>query len=226
MKKDFAKLNYYEMLDVSPDAAFFEIRHAYNAALQVYAHDSIVSYSLFSLEERKKILDLLEKAYLTLINAQERKKYDNELAQAGVALHGGKKAPAQVPKSIYDIKRWTGPAVSPKKTNKIILRESVEESEKIRGILSKSEISGSDLKEIRNELGVPLEKITQETRVLLDYLVCIEENKINRLPAEAFLKGFVKAYLKSLCLEPADEICARYVRWLESAGKTGQAEEK
>ena len=34
MEKDFAQLNYYEMLDIKPDATVMEIRGAYNAALR------------------------------------------------------------------------------------------------------------------------------------------------------------------------------------------------
>jgi len=219
MQKDFAKLNYYEMLDISPDAAFFEIRHAYNAALQIYGADSMVSYSLFSNEERKKILNHLERAYLTLINAQERKKYDSELTQSGLLPQKEGKTPLKRPACIYDVKRKTGVEIMPKKTTKSILRENVEGNKRISEILSQSEISGADLKNIRNELGIPLEEIAQETRVRLDYLTCIEEDKVERLPAKAFLKGFVKAYLKILCLEPLDDIFARYIKWLESATK-------
>jgi DnaJ-class molecular chaperone len=219
MKKEFSKLNYYEMLDISPDAAFFEIRHAYNAALQIYGADSMVSYSLFSNEERKKILNLLERAYLTLINAQERKKYDSELALAGLLPRKEGKTPLKRPACIYDVKRKTGAEIMPKKTAKSILRENVEGNKRISEIISRPEISGADLKNIRNELDVPLEEIAQETRVRLDYLTCIEEDKIDRLPAMAFLKGFVKAYLKILCLEAVDDISARYIKWLESAGK-------
>lgn len=219
MKKDFSKLNYYEMLDISPDAAFFEIRHAYNAALQIYEADSVVSFSLFSPEERKKILSLLEEAYLTLINAQERKKYDEELMQEGVIASEKDKKITRRPVCIYDIKRQTGTSMLPKKNEKVILRESVVQNKKINEILSGPHISGADFKEIRNELGVPLEKIAQETRVRLDYLSCIEEDKIDRLPVAAFLKGFVKSYLKCLCVEPADEICARYMRGLPGAEK-------
>jgi len=221
MKKDFAKFNYYEMLDIGQDAAFFEIRHAYNAALQIYEADSMVSYSLFSREERRKILELLERAYLTLINAQERKKYDAELAQAGVMSAIAGKAPSRRPACIYDVKRQTGTTVLPKKTSKTILRESVENNKKINEILSGPDINGAALKSIRNELGMPVERIAQETRVRLDYLNCIEEDKIGRLPAAAFLKGFVKAYLKSLCVEPADDIATRYMQWLERARKSG-----
>jgi len=199
MQKDFSKLNYYEMLDISPDAAFFEIRHAYNAALQIYGADSMVSYSLFSREERKK--------------------YDSELTQSGLLPQKEGKTPLKRPACIYDVKRKTGVEIMPKKTTKSILRENVEGNKLISEIISRPEISGADLKNIRNELGVPLEEIAQETRVRLDYLTCIEEDKIDRLPAMAFLKGFIKAYLKILCLEPVDDICAHYIKWLESAGK-------
>ena len=61
MEKNFAQLNYYEMLDVKPNAAALEIRSAYNAALQIYQTDSLVSYSFFSPEERKQILPFWKK---------------------------------------------------------------------------------------------------------------------------------------------------------------------
>ena len=79
MEKDFAQLNYYEMLDVKPDATALEIRSAYNAVLQIYQSDSLASYSFFSPEERKEIITFLERAYFTLINEKEREIYDNEL---------------------------------------------------------------------------------------------------------------------------------------------------
>ncbi len=79
MEKDFSELNYYEMLDIKPDATAVEIRDAYNAALQMYQSDSLVSYSFFSQEERSQILALLEKAYFTLINETQREKYNSEL---------------------------------------------------------------------------------------------------------------------------------------------------
>ena len=43
MEKKFARMNYYEMLDLKPDATLFEIRHAYNVALQLYQKDSLIT---------------------------------------------------------------------------------------------------------------------------------------------------------------------------------------
>ena len=101
-----------------------------------------------------------------------------------------------------------------RKNNNAELKTKVSQNQRIREILSRQEISGADLKAIRNELGVAIEKIHQETKIRLDYLNCIEEDKIEKLPAAVFLKGFIKAYLKSLCIEPADEISARYMSGL------------
>ena len=218
MKKNFATLNYYEILDVTPDAAFFEIRQAYNAAMQMYRADSLVSYSFFSLEERQEILNLLEKAYLTLINGKERKNYDKELIQLGILDNVGGKAGAKRSAGIYDASRQWGKAAV-LKDNKSTLKEKVAQNKRINEILSKQEISSADLKIIRNELGVAIEKIAGETKIRMDCLISIEEDKVKRLPAAAFLKGFIKSYLKCLCIEPLDDVCVRYMDGLARIGK-------
>jgi DnaJ-class molecular chaperone len=218
MKKNFANLNYYEILDVTPDAAFFEIRHAYNASMQMYRADSLVSYSFFSLEERQEILNLLEKAYLTLINGKERKNYDKELIQLGILENVGGRAGVKRSAGIYDASRqWGRAAVL--KNNTTSLKEKVVQNKRINEILSKQKINGADLKAIRNELGVAIEKIAGETKIRLDYLISIEEDKVKRLPAAIFLKGFIKSYLKCLCIEPLDDVCVRYMDSLARIGK-------
>jgi DnaJ-class molecular chaperone len=217
MEKKFARLNYYEMLDLKPDATFFEIRHAYNAALQTYQTDSLISYSFFSPEERKAILALLEKAYLTLINEKERQDYDNELIRLGILKEAVKKPIVKTPVSVFDINREQGKPGAAKNAA-AELRARVAENKVIGEILSQKELSGSDLQKIRNELAVPLEQIAQETKIRIDSLLNIEENHIEALPAAVFLKGFIKSYLKCLCLEPVDEICTRYMNRLSSPG--------
>ena len=213
MEKDFAQLNYYEMLDVKPDATALEIRSAYNAALQIYQSDSLVSYSFFSPEERKKILALLEKAYFTLINEKEREIYDNELIRLGILNSTEKNAAVKGPVSIFDINRQRD-ASGMLKAHNAELKAKVSQNQRIREIISQQEISGTDLKAIRNELGVAIEQIHQETKIRIDYLNSIEGNNIEKLPPAVFLKGFIKAYLKYLYIEPADEISARYMSGL------------
>jgi len=65
---------------------------------------------------------------------------------------------------------------------------------------------------------VPIEHIAQETKISAYYIKNIEEDNISRLPATVFLKGFIKAYLKCLCLEPVDDISNKYMSYLASLG--------
>ncbi|MGA2782214.1 MAG: helix-turn-helix domain-containing protein [Smithella sp.] len=213
MEKNFAQLNYYEMLDVKPDATALEIRSAYNSALQMYQSDSLVSYSFFSPEERKEILALLEKAYFVLINEKERDLYDNELIRLGIIDSTERNPAVKKPVSIFDINRQSDVS-GILKTHNAELKAKVSQNQRIGEILSQQKISGTDLKAIRSELGVTIENIHQETKIRIDYLNCIEENNIEKLPAAVFLKGFIKAYLKCLYIEPADEISARYMSGL------------
>jgi len=209
MGKNFAELNYYEMLNVKPDAAFFEIRHAYKAALQMYQADSMISHSIFSQEERKLILSFVEKAYLTLINEKERQIYDNELILQGVLTATKWKVSPKKPVSIFDINRNSGIKSVVKSNDE--LREKIAHSERVAEIIAQTEISGANLKEIRKQLDVSIEHIAQETKISSYYIKNIEEDNISRLPAAVFLKGFIKAYLKCLCLKPVDDISNKYM---------------
>jgi DNA-binding transcriptional regulator YiaG len=217
MEKKFAELNYYEMLNVKPDAAFFEIRHAYNAAMQMYQADSMISHSFFSHEERKQILSFVEKAYLTLINEKERQSYDNELIRQGVLTATKWKVSPKKPVCIFDINHNQGKKSILKSNDE--LREKIAQSKCVAELIAQSEISGANLKEIRNKLDVSIEHIAQVTKISSYYIKCIEEGNISRLPAPVFLKGFIKAYLKSLCLEPVDDICNKYMSILTRVEK-------
>ncbi len=213
MDQDFDQLNYYEMLDIKPDASALEIRSAYNAALQMYQSDSLVSYSFFSREERNKILALLEKAYLTLINEAQRTIYDNEINLSGNVVIVEKSAAVKKPINIFDINRQ-GNASLIRKNHNAELKIKISQSQLVGEIISRQNIKGADLRAIREELGVTIEAIHQETKIRLDYLNFMEEDRTEKLPAAVFLKGFVKAYLKSLCIEQADGVSASYMNGL------------
>lgn len=76
----FEEFNYYEILEIPVNASSFEIRRAYRNALEVYSDHSLLTYSLFSAEERVNILKKLEDAYNTLIDRTKRTMYDASLS--------------------------------------------------------------------------------------------------------------------------------------------------
>ena len=78
--KKFEEFNYYEILEIPVNASSFEIRRAYRTALEAYSDQSLLTYSLFSVEERVNILKKLEDAYNTLIDRTKRAMYDASLS--------------------------------------------------------------------------------------------------------------------------------------------------
>lgn len=199
--KPFEKQNYYEILDISPNATLFEIRSAYKTALYIYDDDSPVSYSFFSKEERKKILALLEEAFLTLINDQTRSEYNRKLVEEGVLdeemLFGdGYKKP--IP--IIDLKRSR--VTASRKTQPSSFKSARESSHIINELLALDVITGSDLKKMRMLLGVTLEHIAEYTKVRINLLRCIEEDRFDELPSTFHLKSFLRSYLEYFQLDP------------------------
>ena len=77
--KNFEELNFYEILEISMDASPFKINRAYKNALEVYGKESLLTYALFSDEERVDIIRRIEDAYNTLSNKTKRAAYDASL---------------------------------------------------------------------------------------------------------------------------------------------------
>ncbi len=67
-----ADQNFYDILGIEFDASSDEIKRAYKENHQLYDEDSLVSYSLFSREEREAILAKVNEAYSTLIDEKKR----------------------------------------------------------------------------------------------------------------------------------------------------------
>ena len=77
--KNFEELNFYEILEISMDASPFKINRAYKNALEVYGKESLLTYALFSDEERVDIIRRIDDAYNTLSNKTKRAAYDASL---------------------------------------------------------------------------------------------------------------------------------------------------
>jgi cytoskeleton protein RodZ len=61
---------------------------------------------------------------------------------------------------------------------------------------------GSRLKEQREKRGITLEQITKSTKIGTRFLEALEEDHFELLPGGIFNKGFVKAYARSVGLDP------------------------
>jgi DnaJ-class molecular chaperone len=197
--KSFKEQNFYEVLELVPDAAPLAIRRAYKRSFALYQDDSIAIYSFFSEEERREILSRIEQAYLTLINPEARTAYDQSLIASGLLDEERMfRDKTKEPIAIYDFQktRSDGSALARRSDE---LRNRIAQSSEIRDILIQDTLGGSDLEKLRTVLEVPLEEIAERTNIRIDILRGIEAENGDLFPPLVYLKGFLRAYLR--CLE-------------------------
>lgn len=83
---------------------------------------------------------------------------------------------------------------------------------------------GRYLRTRRLEKGVNLEVISRETKIRMDCLLLIEQEDHNRLPAEVFVKGFLRAYAKIIGADE-DDVIRRYLSSLQVFKESARSED-
>ncbi len=208
--KKFEELNFYEILEIPLSASYFEIRQAYKRGLSIYNEESMISYSFFSDEERAEILKRIEEAFLTLIDDGRREEYNKMLVDAGMADASVlAKSRQKRPIPLFQTGRSGGhnalvESVKRKVQEKGVTDVSME-------ILSKEEISGSDLKKLRESVGITLEEVFEVARIRESVLMAIEGDRFEELPPMVYLKSFLKSYAELLQLD-AQKIVEGYTK--------------
>lgn len=78
---------------------------------------------------------------------------------------------------------------------------------------------GEQLRLAREERGIPLREICEQTRISVHYLEAIEANDYKRLPGGVFNRSFIKAYARCVGYDEREAI-EGYTRYLREHGET------
>ncbi len=181
--KRIEEQTYYEILEVSPDATGREIQQAYERAKETFEDDSVAVYSLFSEKEMKKIQTVIKEAYRVLMDETLRKDYDH--------AH---------PSSLN--LKWPKSEKSPEAPEAPMEKKVYLPFSEISIDVGEGPYQGKMLKQIRERMGIDLKTISLETKISLKILELIEEEAFDRLPAQVYLKGFLRGYAQCLGLDP------------------------
>lgn len=73
---------------------------------------------------------------------------------------------------------------------------------------SAEQITGSLLKKLREEMGVDVDEMSVRTKIPRKYLLAIESDRYEQLPAAVYFRGFLVSYLRYLNLKREDIIDA------------------
>ncbi len=196
--KKLSEQNYYQILEVETKASRAEIIRAFELAEETYGTDSLATYSLMTPEERRKILSKIREAYQILVDDESRKLYDQYLIKTSQILPE-KLRPAQPPSP-----RISEPLPPLSKPLSPLAQAA---GAQLGGVgiapgVEEENYSGKALKALREQKGVDLKQIVQETKINITYLKLLEEDNYALLPAPVYIKGFLVQYARCLGLPP------------------------
>ena len=171
---------------------------------------------MFSNEERDNILKTIKEAFLTLTDEHKRAAYDTIIAdseQVDLSITSMRNQKKPVP-------FYTGNMTNIDNFAERVRKKSGEkEVEKLLNeILSKDSISGDDVKKLREAFEVEISEINAITRISVSVIKSMEENLIEDLPPDLYLKNFLKLYAETLQIDP-QRIIDGYLKNISPAQK-------
>jgi len=75
--------SYYEILEIDPSASGREVHMAYMRAKETYSPESPALYTMFTPDEARQLLKMIDEAFSVLSNQMKRQEYDLTLARKG-----------------------------------------------------------------------------------------------------------------------------------------------
>jgi hypothetical protein len=204
--------NYYEVLDVKPDAAPIDIDRAYQKALALYSQGNPETQSAFTSSELDELSKMVEEAYGVLHDSMKRKDYDEGRSRDHVMSKLGEVV--SVTEDYVTRRRVDKPALStPEGMGRTAFSTYKIDKEIEDEIVACESVDGPFINKIRMYKGVTLEKMAEATRVSRTYLTALEHNNYKELPAPVFVRGYVVHVAKILGLD-AEKSASSYMKRL------------
>ncbi len=188
--------NYYEVLEISPDATAQDIREAYQRLKGAYKKDSAAVYTLMDSFETETILEKIEEAYQFLSHPEKKRDYDQNFGMVPAPMEKtDNENSILIPPSTDFVPPppMTSPLVPP-----------------LAPLSEQTEWRGLFLRQRRELKKISLEELSQITKISKKYLTAIEEENFSVLPAVVFLRGFLIQIAKQLKL-PVDKVTSSYL---------------
>lgn len=207
--------NYYEVLGVPTDASPEEISRGHQQARLAFSPDGAAMYSLLSEDECAQMLELIDEAFSILYDSRKRSEYDKAKGITNQAVENSSIEDFNLQEKLNSIAEQPAPKKNDEtKINRLVAKKRFsldydvnEDFEK--EIEQTTEFTGEFLKKIREYKNVTIDRLSDMTKISRSYLVSIEEENIEKLPANAYTRGFIYQYAKCLKLSP-DLVASSY----------------
>lgn len=197
-----SRFNYYDILEISPHCPQHEITTAYERARSTYSNENPAIYTMFSSDEARTLLQLVEEAYSVLGNKTMRALYDEKIGQKDPKSDLSFEALQNESKVVF--KENPKRVVSVK--NEYKANDAMEAE-----IRQCTDWNGEMLKKVREYKGYSLDKLSETTKVGSYYISAIEKIDPANLPAHVYVRGYVSQIAKVLGLDDR-KVCDSYMK--------------
>lgn len=204
------KFNHYDILELSPQCSQNDITDAYNKAKATYSGQNPALYTIFSEQEAREYLRLVEEAYAVLGNRSLRALYDEKLVKGVV----------DTSKVAYDNllqESRTNKTHQLPKIQRFKLEYEVNPSFESE-ITGQTSWTGDFLKRVREYKKVSLEQLSEITKITPFYLNALENMERENLPAPVFVRGYLVQVCRTLNLDDK-KVADSYMRVFKGAGE-------
>jgi curved DNA-binding protein CbpA len=183
------------------------VTSAYEKAKTTYSGDNPAIYTIFSEGEARDLLKLVEEAYSVLGNKTLRALYDEKLGQSGIRREDLTFENLKAQSKIQQ------PNLPKKPLGKIEYKVDEKFEQELK---AKTNWSGEDLKKVREYKNIPLERLSETTKISAYYINSVEKMDAKSLPAPVFVRGYVAQISKVLNLNEKT-VCDSYMKNFKEA---------
>ena len=200
---EVTRYNYYDILEINPHCAQHEITKAYEKARLTYSGANPAIYTIFSEEESREFLKMIEEAFSVLGNKTLRSLYDEKM---------GNSTANQKEDVSYESLKMQSQVIVPDLKKPTPLRPEYSIDEKTESeIGAQQEWDGAWLKKVREYKKLPLEKMSDVTKISAYYINALEKMDSKSLPAPVYVRGYVSQFAKTLGLNEK-VVCESYMK--------------
>jgi curved DNA-binding protein CbpA len=232
--------NYYEILEIKIDAPSHEVHKAYQRAKTTYSDGNPALYTMFTEDEARELLRLVEEAYSVLGNSTTRRNYDEALARGENPTQAPapdllnaklpdlelksetKKMSTTAPEMVHTTSS-TSPSASsanappPPGSGRTQLSTFKIDETFEKELAGTSDFDGQMLQRTRLYKNISIDKMSESTRISRSYLMAVETNNYANLPAAVFVRGFVVQMARLLGLDE-NKTAASYMKRFKAGG--------
>lgn len=222
MREKLRPFTYYELMGLDRGCTTLDINNQYDKLKKIYVAENTMLREVFDDEGLFIFNTLLEHIHKTLSDPELRREYDMEIEEHLGTLEASfpetfilsdvvrkynrsKKGPAKlIKKDVYG-----RDAEKKKPAENLDFVDINDVFEKHSGEL----IDGTQLRQIREEAGISLKSIISNTKISSFIINAIEGNNYSSLPAEIYVKGFLKNYCKAIKIknENSEKVIRDYI---------------